>query len=119
MNEIILWYNRLGYIGFGYHDMPIECSFRIAFPNWIDKEEAAKINEEILKTKNKIDSIVKLKLNATAILDKNERGEPVLKIKGHGKDERCTYCRSFRTSLKNRMKELNYVICQEGKCKFE
>lgn len=43
-----------------------------------------------------------------------------LNIKGRGHDDRCTWCKSFRTALSTKMKEeLNITLNEIGCCDFD
>ena len=49
----------------------------------------------------------------------NDDEEFELKITGRGHDNRCTWCRSFRTRLRNILAEKKIKLRQKGFCRFD
>ena len=91
----------------------IDCKFSIILPK--------NLNEDNL---NKIESWVdkKVETNPLSTDIKIEKSAPrkfSLLISGKGKDNRCTWCRSFRTSLKTLCNKENLDLIQKTFCKFE
>lgn len=109
--RIIISYNGWGLKGWGLVDNKFECNFEIECPNEI-------INKKILEAKDSADRKVNLKSHADINI-KNDAKSLILSIAGLGKDERCTWCRTFRTILRSYLVNLKYAIYQKGRCKFE
>jgi hypothetical protein len=105
----------LRYLGVEYKDF-IVCRWAIELPKSI-------CGKEIADMKKWTDEAVGLKRNARVGLKRTNSEEYPPKyeliISGRGEDERCTWCRSFRTSLETNMKQLNCPINQHGSCDFE
>ncbi len=94
-------------------DKLIECEWEIKLP----KEAKAK---EVFEIKNWVDKVVDLHKPAWIYIKKINDSplEYSLIIKGRGQDERCTWCQSFRTSLKTHFKKLGIELKEIGGCRF-
>ena len=86
------------------------CEWRIIGTDW-------GIIDEIKKW---VDTTVKLKHTARCYLKRTNPGsfppEYRLFITGKGKDERCTWCESFRTTVQNKSKERGILIERQEGC---
>ena len=106
---------QLSFLGVDFENF-ITCTWRLELPKGI-------IGKEIIKLKGWANRTVNLKARGRAWIEReNTKGLPpkyLLMISGQGYDERCTWCRSFRTALKTRMLELKCMVQQKGSCKFE
>lgn len=105
----------LRYLGAEYGSF-IVCRWAIELPKGVH-------GKEIVDIKKWTDETVNLKRTARVWLKRTNPDEYPPKyeliISGRGEDERCTWCRSFRTSLETHMKKLNCSIDQHGSCDFE
>jgi len=91
----------------------IDCEFIITFPK-IANEELLKGLEDWVDKKVEIDSIL------TKIeIEKITPNKFKLLISGKGNDNRCTWCRSFRTSLKTLSNKEQMGFLQKNFCKFD
>ncbi|MCX6819624.1 MAG: hypothetical protein NT129_06540 [Candidatus Aenigmarchaeota archaeon] len=106
---------KIHYLG-TEHDEFTTCTFEIKVPEGMS-------GKEIIIIRNWTNKNVKLKPSARAWIERiNPNEEPpryFLKISGRGNDERCTWCRSFRTALRTRMIEQKCAVIQEGRCEFD
>lgn len=92
----------------------IECGWEIVLP----KEAKAK---EIFEIKNWVDKKVDLHKPAWIYIKRTNTDLPPeysLIIRGRGEDERCTWCKSFRTSLKNHFEKQGIEVEEVGGCIF-
>jgi len=91
----------------------IVCTWRAEGIPW-------KIIEDIRKW---TDKTVHVKDARTWIEPRSKLGHPEeydLNIKGRGHDDRCTWCKSFRTALRTKIKEdTKYSIQEKGGCTFD
>ena len=93
----------------GDRDEPITCSFILKLPS--ETKELI----EMIKESNLIagsTSKAHLKIN-----EENKTFE--LKITGRRSDGRCTWCRTFRTRLRNLLKKEKIKLRQDHFCKFD
>jgi len=94
----------------------LECTWAIDLPKGMS-------GKEIVDIKKWTDEKVKLDSTARTYLKRDNPGEYPpqyeLVVSGKGKDNRCTWCRSFRTALEKRMDELDCEIEQNDSCTFE
>ncbi len=91
----------------------IDCKFTVTIPKIINKESFKEIE-------NWVDNKVKTDAISTKIeIEKLNPYKFNLLISGKGKDNRCTWCRSFRTSLKTWCNKKNLDFLQKNFCKFE
>ena len=91
----------------------IDCKFIITLPRIADEEFLREL-ESWVDDRIKTDSI------STSIeIEKLTPNKFNLLISGKGKDNRCTWCRSFRTSLKTLCNKKNLDFLQKNFCKFE
>ncbi len=67
-----------------------------------------------------VDTTVKLKHTARCYLKRTNPGlfppEYRLFVTGRGRDERCTWCESFRTAMQNKLKEKGILIERQDVC---
>jgi len=91
----------------------IRCEFEIDLP-----ENVEGIRKKIFEVKNWADKNVQFKEYARAWLEKNGDDYRLI-ISGRGSDERCTWCRSFRTALNKSLFDLKVAVYQNGFCKFD
>jgi hypothetical protein len=105
----------LRYLGVNYGNLII-CTWAIDIPEGVR-------GKEIIDIKKWTDETVDLKPTARAWIKRvNPNKYPPkykLIISGRGYDDRCTWCRSFRTAMKSHMEKLNCSISQNGSCEFE
>jgi len=105
----------LRYLGVDYENFII-CTWAIGIPEGVR-------GKEIIDIKKWTDETVDLKPTARAWIKRvnPNRYPPKYKliISGRGYDDRCTWCRSFRTAMESHMEKLNCSINQNGSCEFE
>ena len=105
----------LRYLG-AEHENFIVCKWAIELLGGIS-------GKEIVDVKKWTDETVDLMHTARVWLKRTNPGEYPPKyeliISGRGRDERCTWCRSFRTALETHINKLKYSIDQKGSCDFD
>ncbi|HEC86542.1 MAG TPA: hypothetical protein ENI49_01540 [Thermoplasmatales archaeon] len=98
------------------YDTLITCRWRLTRPENISWETINKIREW---TDNK----VPLKKYANIKIRRLNRGKYPAKyeliIRGRGYDDRCTWCKSFRTALETTARKMNCTITYEKFCNFD
>ena len=105
----------LRYLGVDYEKF-IVCRWAIELSNGIS-------GKEVVDVKKWTDDVVALQRYARVWLKRiNPQEYPAkyeLIISGRGPDERCRWCKTFRTALDTHMKKLNCSTQQHGSCEFE
>jgi len=90
----------------------MRCEFEVELP------DVKGIRKKIFEVRDWADKNVKLKEGARIWFEKEREGYKLI-ISGRGSDERCTWCRSFRTALNTSMFDLKVAVCQKNCCKFD
>jgi len=75
--------------------------------------------KDILEIRDWVNRMVSLPQNSRTVLEREGPKRFFLSIVGTGRDDRCRWCRSFRTALTTRMNRLECDVLQEGFCYFE
>lgn len=91
----------------------MRCEFEIELPKGVKG-----IKKKIFDVRDWTDKNVKLKKGARIWFEKKGEGYRLI-ISGRGADERCTWCRSFRTALKTSMFDLKVAVYQNNFCSFD
>jgi len=91
----------------------ILCSWKIEGISWSILEDMLKWADETVPLKGPKIWLKRLNKDEYPALYE-------LNIKGRGHDDRCTWCKSFRTALTTKMKEeLNCSLKEIGGCEFD
>ena len=90
----------------------IACRFEVTVPHGISEKD-------IVEVRNWVNGKVSLPQNSRTILEREGPKRFRISIVGTGADDRCRWCRSFRTALTTRMNRLERDVLQDGFCYFE